>query len=67
MLTVCGQGLTLVCMLLCREDGCLDAELEDVLQPHEVAAVAAVGPGGAPAFVLQVRLRRSPSRTHDST
>jgi hypothetical protein len=26
-----------------------------VLQPHEVAAVAAVGPGGAPAFVLQVR------------
>lgn len=26
-----------------------------MLQPHEVAAVAAVGPGGAPAFVLQVR------------
>lgn len=37
-----------------REDGCLESELEDVLQPHEVAAVAAVGPGGGPAFVLQV-------------
>jgi hypothetical protein len=37
-----------------REDGCIELELEDVLQPHEVAAVAAVGPGGGPAFVLQV-------------
>jgi len=37
-----------------REDGCLESELEELLQPHEVAAVAAVGPGGAPAFVLQV-------------
>lgn len=42
--------------LLCREDGCLESELEGVLEPHEVAAVAAVGPGGAPSFVLQVGL-----------
>lgn len=50
------QVLLLLLLLFpcCREDGCLEAELEDVLQPHEVAAVAAVGPGGAPAFVLQV-------------
>jgi hypothetical protein len=37
-----------------RVDGCLESELEDVLLPHEVAAVAAVGPSGAPSFVLQV-------------
>lgn len=35
-------------------DGSLEHELEDVLLPHEVAAVAAVGPSGAPSFVLQV-------------
>jgi hypothetical protein len=41
-------------LLLCRVDGCLESELEDVLLRHEVAAVAAVGPSGAPSFVLQV-------------
>lgn len=40
-----------------RADGKLEAELADVLQPHEVAAVAAVGRSGAPSFVLQVRAR----------
>eukprot|EP00775_Hariotina_reticulata_P001604 gene1604-1944_t len=38
----------------CRVDGSLERELDDVLLPHEVAAVAAVGPSGAPSFVLQV-------------
>lgn len=51
---LCQVLLLLLLFPCCREDGCLEAELEDVLQPHEVAAVAAVGPGGAPAFVLQV-------------
>jgi hypothetical protein len=42
-------------LLTClRVDGSLERELDDVLLPHEVAAVAAVGPSGAPSFVLQV-------------
>ncbi|KAF8061059.1 CYP97C1 [Scenedesmus sp. PABB004] len=42
------------CALLvhCRADGRLEVELAGVLLPHEVAAVAAVGPAGAPSFVL---------------
>lgn len=54
MLIRWSEAFSRALLVHCREDGCLEAELEDVLQPHEVAAVAAVGPGGGPAFVLQV-------------
>lgn len=47
-----------------RVDGSLESELHDVLLPHEVAAVAAVGPTGAPSFVLQVRRARGTAAAH---
>lgn len=54
MLIRWSEAFSRALLVHCREDGCLESELEELLQPHEVAAVAAVGPGGAPAFVLQV-------------